>query len=109
MESINRANGKPLFTGLNAFVAAAEYMSFDKAAKALCVTPSAVSCQIRFLESIVGRPLFNRIHNTVVLTPIGEWLYQKAQAPLNELYLISRQVKKVGSSDQISNGLDELV
>lgn len=100
MESINRMNGKPLFTGLNAFVAAAEYMSFHKAAGALCVTPSAVSCQIRSLESIVGQPLFERIHNSIVLTPVGEWLYEKAKSPLNELYSISRQVKNVGSNSE---------
>lgn len=61
----------PPFAGLRAFEAAARLMSFKDAAEELCVTPSAVSHQIRTLEDFVGRPLFLRDHGHVELTRAG--------------------------------------
>lgn len=60
----------PLHT-LPAFEAAARLGSFQAAADALCLTPSAVSHRIRQLESHLGQPLFERRHRAVALTAAG--------------------------------------
>lgn len=44
---------------LRAFEAGARHLSFSKAASELCVTPAAVSHQIRALETRLGVRLFH--------------------------------------------------
>ncbi len=60
----------PLHT-LPAFEAAARLGSFLAAAKALHLTPSAISHRIRQLEEHLGQPLFERQHRAVTLTAAG--------------------------------------
>jgi len=62
---------------LRSFEAAARLMSFNEAAAELCVTPSAVSMQIRRLEELIGRPLFVRAHRSVTLSETGARLAPK--------------------------------
>jgi LysR family glycine cleavage system transcriptional activator len=62
----------PSLTALQFFEAAARHMSFTRAARELNVTQSAVSRQIRQLEEHVGRPLFRRLKQRLVLTEPGE-------------------------------------
>lgn len=62
----------PSLTALQFFDAAARHLSFTRAAEELCVTQSAVSRQIRQLEEHVGRPLFRRHKQRLVLTEPGE-------------------------------------
>jgi LysR family glycine cleavage system transcriptional activator len=71
---------------LNVFASAAEKMSFQAAAKQLHVTPSAVSHQIRNLESRLDYPLFDRIDNGIRLTPLGQQLFAEIREPLNQLH-----------------------
>jgi DNA-binding transcriptional LysR family regulator len=59
---------------LKTFVAICETRSFTGAARQVGRTQSAVSLQIRRLESSLGRPLFRRIGNGVALTEHGELL-----------------------------------
>ncbi|NRB41661.1 MAG: LysR family transcriptional regulator [Pseudomonadales bacterium] len=56
---------------LPAFEAAARLLSFKKAAEEINVTPSAVSQQIKTLESLMDEPLFNRQAGGIVLTQLG--------------------------------------
>jgi LysR family glycine cleavage system transcriptional activator len=60
----------PLHT-LPAFEAAARLGSFQAAAEALHLTPSAISHRIRQLEAHLGQPLFERRHRAIVLTTAG--------------------------------------
>lgn len=60
--------------GLRAFDAAAQLGSFVAAAELLGVTPSAVSHQIKILETEFGAPLFQRQGRAVILSPAGERL-----------------------------------
>lgn len=60
----------PLHT-LPAFEAAARLGSFQAAADALHLTPSAISHRIRQLEEHLGQSLFERRHRAVVLTASG--------------------------------------
>ena len=62
----------PSLTALQTFDAAVRHLSFTRAAHELNVTQSAVSRQIRQLEEYVGRPLFRRVKQRLVLTEPGE-------------------------------------
>jgi LysR family glycine cleavage system transcriptional activator len=62
----------PPLNSLRAFEAAARHMSFQKAAQELSVTPSALSYQIRQLESFLQVPLFLRLNRAVRLTEDGQ-------------------------------------
>lgn len=65
-----RPKGPPL-NALRAFEAAARLGGFLAAAEELCVTPGAVSQQIKALEGWAGAALFVRRAQGVVLTPLG--------------------------------------
>jgi LysR family glycine cleavage system transcriptional activator len=66
----DRVRLPPLNT-LRGFEAAARYGSFAKAADELALTPSAVSHQVRQLESALGQRLFQRLPRELVLTDAG--------------------------------------
>jgi LysR family glycine cleavage system transcriptional activator len=61
----------PPLSTFHTFEAAARHLSFRKAADELNVTPSAVSQQIKKLESYLGVELFQRSSNTMQLTEHG--------------------------------------
>ncbi len=66
----------PNLNVLRVFEAAGRHLSFKRAAHELCVTPSAVSQQIKILESQLGVALFKRNNRALALTATGEtyWL-----------------------------------
>lgn len=74
-----------LIRGLVVFCAAARYLSFKMAADDLCITPSAVSHQIKALEDQVGAPLFERRTRAIVLTPLGAAFYSQTGPLLRSL------------------------
>lgn len=59
---------------LRTLVAIADTGSFNRAARSVFRTPSAVSMQMKKLEEQVGRPLFAKDGRSVALTPDGEAL-----------------------------------
>ena len=59
---------------LRTFVTVAETGSFTAAGDVLARTQSAISQQIRRLEGIVGKSLFNRTSRAVLLSADGELL-----------------------------------
>lgn len=59
---------------LRSFMAVAAHLNFTKAAQSVSRTQSAVSLQIKRLEEIVGKPLFERTRQSVSITPTGEAL-----------------------------------
>lgn len=61
----------PSTSGLIAFEVAARQGSFAKAASELALTESAISRQISRLEEFLGKPLFERVGNKVLLTSSG--------------------------------------
>lgn len=65
----------PPLAALRAFEAAARHLSFQKAARELAVTPTAISHQLRLLEATLGLPLFERHVRRVSLTQAGAQLY----------------------------------
>lgn len=66
-----RKRDLPPFSAVRAFEAAARHLSFKAAADELCVSPSAVSHQIRALEDYLATSLFHREGNRVVLSKTG--------------------------------------
>ncbi|HET9639620.1 MAG TPA: LysR family transcriptional regulator [Allosphingosinicella sp.] len=60
--------------GLRAFEAAARHLSFTRAAIELCVTPPALSHQVKALEERLGIPLFRRLPRGLGLTDEGQAL-----------------------------------
>lgn len=73
-------------SNLNTFTSAAELSSFQAAAEALHVTPSAVSHQIRNLEGLLGYELFDRLDKKVRLTGKGERLYSDLKPAFREIH-----------------------
>jgi len=65
----------PPLKALRAFEAAARHMSFKAAADELALTPTAISHQIRLLETALGRALFRRRPRPLTLTPAGAALF----------------------------------
>lgn len=70
---------------LRAFEAVATRLSFAEAARALNVTPAAVSSQIRTLEERLDQRLFHRRGRQVSLTSAGRQLLPGVQRGLNEI------------------------
>jgi LysR family transcriptional regulator, regulator of gene expression of beta-lactamase len=77
--------------GLRAFEAAARHLSFTRAAIELCVTPPALSHQVKALEERLGVPLFRRLPRGLALTDEGQALlpvlreaFDKVAAALDE-------------------------
>jgi LysR family glycine cleavage system transcriptional activator len=64
--------GRLPLTALRSFEVAGRLLSFTRAADELFVSQAAVSRQIRELEAMLGRDLFERRHRAVVLTADGE-------------------------------------
>lgn len=60
---------------LQSFEAVARHLSFTNAARELHITQSAVSHQIRALESYLGVSLFLRQNRRVLLSPEGQVLF----------------------------------
>jgi TolB-like protein len=65
----------PPLKALRAFEAAARHMSFKAAADELALTPTAISHQIRLIETALGRALFRRRPRPLTLTPAGAALF----------------------------------
>ena len=57
--------------GLRAFEATARHLSVSKAAMELCVTPGAISQQVKLLEETIGVALIQRSGRAIELTDAG--------------------------------------
>lgn len=72
----------PLLNMLPAFEASGRLSSFKLAADELCVTPSAISQQIKQLEISLDTKLFNRTTRKVELTDVGVTFYEVVRSTL---------------------------
>ncbi|WP_434608086.1 LysR substrate-binding domain-containing protein [Pseudomonas sp. R1-7] len=70
---------------LRAFESAARLLSFKAAAEELSVTPTAISHQIRSLETWLGAQLFERLPRRVRLTDAGQRLFHSLHGALLEV------------------------
>ena len=77
--------GLDRLTGLIAFARAASLGSYTAAARALSVSPSAVSKSVQRLEEHFALKLFTRTTRSLTLTPEGRDLYERALRILEEV------------------------
>jgi LysR family transcriptional regulator, glycine cleavage system transcriptional activator len=75
----------PSLTALRAFETAARRGSFALAATELGVTAAAVSLQVKALEAELGRRLFLRQGNRILLTDAGRAIYPRLAGAFKEL------------------------
>jgi len=80
------------FTGLMAFARAGSLGSYTAAARALSVSPSAVSKSIQRLERQLGIPLFTRTTRSLTLTPEGRDLHERVLRLLRDAQEIEQAV-----------------
>lgn len=82
----------PPFAAIRAFEAAGRLLSFRAAADELSRTPSAISHQVRSLESFLGQPMFLRDTDGVTLTDIGERYLAQCRRLLDGLDASTREI-----------------
>ncbi|MEM8984844.1 MAG: LysR substrate-binding domain-containing protein [Pseudomonadota bacterium] len=75
----------PSLRGLRVFCEAARHRSFKTASESLFITASAVSHQVRSLETELGCELFVRQTRSLALTPQGEALFEQIDPLLTEV------------------------
>lgn len=112
MDNANQNKQLPLIEldMLKTIVAIAETGNFSSAASMLFRTPSAVSMQVKRIEDLVGRPIFDRDSRSVTPTNDGEYLLEhgRRMLALNN-QMISRFVMpevagevRMGATDDIA-------
>jgi DNA-binding transcriptional LysR family regulator len=84
--------GTERMAGLYAFARAASLGSYTAASRALGVSPSAVSKSIQRLEAHLDVALFTRTTRSLVLTPEGRDVYERAQRLFREVEGIEQAV-----------------
>jgi LysR family glycine cleavage system transcriptional activator len=75
----------PPLTAVEAFVQTARLGSVKAAAESLALSSPALSRRVQALERFVGRPLFDRRHQAVLLNPDGAQLLAEIGPALEEL------------------------
>jgi DNA-binding transcriptional LysR family regulator len=92
---------------LRSFVAVAQAKSFSRAAERVHLSQSTVSQQIRRLEDIVGKSLFERDTRTVTLTRDGEALQNYAARILELMSEAVEHFRAPALSGRVRLGLSE--
>src|SRR3954462_1789614 len=81
---------------LECFTAAAEELSFTRAARRLHLAQPPLSRHIRALEEKIGTRLFERTRRTVVLTAAGSLFYEESRGILAQLVRAGEMAKRSG-------------
>ena len=92
----------PPLSSLVVFEAAARYLSFTRAAAELNITQTAVSRQIRALESNLGVSLFTRLHRAIQLTREGKKLLRTVTISLEYLASTVAELRTIESHSHIT-------
>ena len=85
MQRTRKMKRLPPLTAVEAFVATARLGSVKAAAESLSLSSPALSRRIQALERHLGRPLFERRHQAVLLNPDGAQLLTEIGPALEEL------------------------
>lgn len=92
----------PSFLALRAFESAARTGGFTAAGHELNLTPSAISHQVRALETHFGRQLFSRQGIKVVLNPDGAKLAEALSSALGIIQHACNEFSKVAPRQQLA-------
>jgi LysR family glycine cleavage system transcriptional activator len=87
--------------GLRTFCTAAAHESFRVAADELFITPSAVSHQIKSLETELGLQLFDRASRDLKLTDTGKELYEQVNPIIEQLDAAVARFRAAGAKSTI--------
>lgn len=87
--------------GLRTFTVAARHESFRLAAEELFITPSAVSHQIKSLEEELGQKLFERKGRELVLTDVGQALYDDIRPLIENLDAVAASYKQGAAGESV--------
>lgn len=88
----------PPLGALRTFEVVARHLSLARAADELCVTPAAVSHQIRTLEDHLGVPLFRRAGRNILLTDAGQACLPGIRDGFERLTSAVNQIDSFGQS-----------
>ena len=83
----------PSLKAIKTFQIAAKHSSFAIAADELCITPSAVSHQIKTLETQLGLPLFSRSARALALTDAGARYLEQIDDLFMRLESVTEQLR----------------
>jgi len=83
----------PSLKAIKTFQIAAKHSSFAVAADELCITPSAVSHQIKTLETQLGLPLFSRAARALALTDAGARYLEQIDDLFMRLESVTEQLR----------------
>ena len=83
----------PSLKAIKTFQIAARHSSFAVAADELCITPSAVSHQIKTLETQLGLPLFSRSARALALTDAGARYLEQIDDLFMRLESVTEQLR----------------
>ena len=83
----------PSLKAIKTFQIAAKHTSFAVAADELCITPSAVSHQIKTLETQLGLPLFSRSARALALTDAGARYLEQIDDLFMRLESVTEQLR----------------
>jgi LysR family transcriptional regulator, glycine cleavage system transcriptional activator len=97
----------PPLTALRAFDAAVRTGSFTRAGESLHVTQGAISRQIKVLEDWLGKPVFVRHYQGLILTPAGSLLAQSLDAAFGTIQDAVEQIGYLGARQRISVNVPE--
>jgi LysR family transcriptional regulator, glycine cleavage system transcriptional activator len=92
----------PPLPALRAFEAVARRASFKQAADELSVTPTAISHQIRQLETYLGRRVFDRTPRSVTLTADGTALYEVTRSGFAAIAAVVSRLREETSAARIT-------
>ena len=87
---------------LQTFVQAAQLESFSKTAEMLGYSQSAITVQMRLLETELNTRLFDRMGKRVVLTPQGREFLKSAN---KILYEVNKAIKSMNEDRELTNPL----
>ena len=99
----------PTNQSLRSFEAAARHLSFKRAAEELYVTPTAISHQVKALETQLGCRLFERRTRQVDLTRQGQELYTTLRRAFSDIDSCLERVRSMGAREVVTLGLGPIV
>lgn len=88
--------GVPSLSALQAFEASARHQNFAKAAEELALTHGAVCKRVNELEGHLGVPLFERVKQRLVLTPVGAEYAGRIRVHLDQIRRDTLEVVQKG-------------
>jgi len=86
------------YNHLQYFWAVAREGSITKASESLHLTPQTISGQLKLLDDAVGQPLFNRVGRRLVLSDMGQVVYEYAE----EIFSVGAELASVVRGNHMS-------